>query len=315
MSSIETKDIVVVGAGLMGHGIALECAVAGHRVFLCDVDGSQLDQAMARIPGTLRLLSSAGKISDESIPAILERVTTTRHLNEACAKADFAIESVSEDLNVKQSVFRELDEACPPKTILASNSSSFMPSTLAAVTFRADRVLGTHYFNPPYLLPVVEVVAAQKTSKDALAKVCNFLRGMGKSPALVRKELPGFIGNRLQTALMREALFLVDQGVAKAEDIDLVVSQGFGRRFAAAGPFAVFEAAGWDLALAVASQLLPEINSEATVPTVLRDKVARGELGMKTGKGFYEWSPETATEAQTRIARVLIGLEKLLEGS
>ncbi len=218
------------------------------------------------------------------------------------------IEAVFEDLPLKQRIFADLDRLTPPRAILASNSSSFMPSALAASTGRPDRVLVAHYFNPPHLLPLVEVVRGPQTSNETVATMAALLRHIGKRPAIIQKEAPGFVGNRLQMALFREALAIVEAGIASPEDVDVVVKNGFGRRLAAAGPFEVFALAGLDLVLAVAEQLMPVIDSRPEVPALLRETVARGEHGVKTGSGFYEWTPEEGEALRQRVAKALIAI-------
>jgi 3-hydroxybutyryl-CoA dehydrogenase len=167
-------------------------------------------------------------------------------------------------------------------------------------------VLVTHYYNPPHLVPLVEVVRGPETSDEAIETVHGLLTKVGKSPAIVQKEAPGFIGNRLQAALFREALSIVERGIASPQDVDAVVRNGIGRRWAAAGPFEIWGIAGWDLIYAASTYLSPHLESSTEPSSLLREKVERGELGVKTGKGFYEWTPESAEALTRRIARVLI---------
>jgi len=168
-----------------------------------------------------------------------------------------------------------------------------------------------HYFNPPYLLPLVELVRGDGTSDETVATLRALYEGIGKSPAVVQREAPGFVGNRLQMALLREALAIVEAGIATPADMDRIIKTSFGRRLAAAGVFEVFEAAGWDLTLAVAEQLFPVIDRATAPPASLREKVARGELGLKTGKGFYEWTPEEAAALRRRIGNALAAIARL----
>jgi 3-hydroxybutyryl-CoA dehydrogenase len=167
-------------------------------------------------------------------------------------------------------------------------------------------VLVAHYFNPPWLIPLVEIVRSPHTSDEVVSAVFELLTGMGKTPVIARKEAPGFIGNRLQGALLREALSIVERGIATPEDVDAVVKNGFGRRLSAAGVFELFDLVGWDLILAGARYLQGDLESSAEPSPVLREKIERGELGVKTGKGFYEWTPESAEASRTRIAQALV---------
>jgi len=226
------------------------------------------------------------------------------------ADADVVIEAVTEDLEIKQETFRRVDELCPPHTIIASNSSSFMPSKVAAVTRRADRVLVAHYFNPPFLVPLVELVRSPATSDETVAVMHDLMSGIGKRPTVVQRELPGFIGNRLQAALYREALALVEAGVASPSDVDAVIKNGFGRRLAIAGEFEIFDLAGLDTCLNAFNEIMPDLYSLPQPPQILRDKVSQGDLGVKSGRGFYAWTPESAAQARLRIGKALIEMAR-----
>jgi 3-hydroxyacyl-CoA dehydrogenase len=314
MSHHTIQRIAVIGAGLMGHGIALEFVAHGYDVALQDRDQSALEQARGAIVEGLARLAEIGRITPEAAATAPAHMSLGTDARAAVTDADLVIEAVSEDLDLKRTLFRDLDDWAPPRTILASNSSSFMPSLLAAATTRPDRVLVAHYFNPPHLLPLVELVRGEQTSDATIETMRALYQGIGKRPAIVQKEAPGFVGNRLQMALLREALAIVDAGIATPEDVDTIIKNGFGRRLAVAGVFEVFEAAGWDLTLAVASQLFPVIDRSAEPPQSLREKVARGELGLKSGKGFYAWTPEEAAALRHRIGEGLAAIARLSDG-
>jgi len=301
----EIRNIGVIGAGLMGHGIAQEFALAGYDVRLHDVDSGKLRQAQEGIRVNLQMLAGIGLITGDQSGIARRHLTTTAVLGDAAREADVVIEAVFEDLKLKQEIFRSLDELCPAHTILASNSSSLLPGLMASATRRPDRVLVTHYFNPPYLLPLVEIVRHEGTSEETVRTIDALLKKIGKTPVIVQKEVPGFIGNRLQAALFREALSIVQHGIATPQDVDTVVKNGFGRRLAAAGVFEIWEIAGWDLISAVCGNLFPDLEASTELPPVLREKVERGELGTRTGKGFYEWTPESALALKKRIAQML----------
>ncbi len=302
----EIQQIAVVGAGLMGHGIAQEFALAGYEVHLNGRSEEKLQHALKNIQGNLQRLVEFNLATRDQADLASTRIHASPVLGEVVSDVDMVVEAVFENLPLKQQLFREMDGMCPTRTILASNTSSFMPSQLASATQRPDRVLGTHYYNPPYLLPLVEVVRGPQTSDETLSTVHELLQRVGKSPVIVQKEVPGFIGNRLQFALAREALFLVQSGIASPQDVDTVVKTSLGRRWAVAGPLEVGELAGWDIALAVASYLQPELDGSPEVSPLLRERVSRGELGVKTGKGFYEWTPESAEALKRRIQHALI---------
>ena len=306
----DIKRIAVVGAGLMGHGIAQEFAVAGYEVRLTDQSSEVLAKAVGRISGNLEMMTGLGMIAQDAIEPALGRITTHEALGDTVANADLVIEAVFEDLALKQRLFRDLDVICCPWTILASNTSTFLPSMLAAATRRPDKVVVAHYFNPPHLLPLVEVVRGEATSDETVMVVYDLMAKIGKKPALVQKEALGFIGNRIQAAILREALAIVDQGIATPEDVDIVVRNGFGRRLAVAGPFEVSEAAGLDVVARVMAQLFPAIDNSTEVSPFLAERVAQGDYGLKTGKGFFEWTPESAEALRQRIGRALIEIAR-----
>src|SRR4051794_23952204 len=240
----EVRRITVVGGGLMAHGIALEFALAGHDVRLADRSPDLIQRATDTIRTSLTLLESRQLVTADQSAEARSHIRLGTELPELAGDAGLVIEAVTEDLEIKQDVFRELDRLCPPHTILASNSSSFMPSKVAAVTQRPAQVLVAHYFNPPYLLPLVELVRGPATSDATVQIVYDLLVSIGKKPTIVQREAPGFIGNRLQAALYREALALVQEGIASASDVDNVIKYGFGRRLAIAGEFEIFDLAG-----------------------------------------------------------------------
>jgi 3-hydroxybutyryl-CoA dehydrogenase len=315
MNANEIQRIAVVGAGLMGHGIALELAAHGFTVQLHDQDQAQLDRARDGITNGLARLVAIERITRDAAAAAPARITMGRDLRAAVTNTDLVIEAVSENLDVKRSIFRELDAWAPPGAMLASNTSTFMPSLLAAATGRLRQVIVTHYFNPPYLLPLVELVRGDQTSDETVETLRALYQSIGKSPAVVQREAPGFVGNRLQMALLREALAIVDAGIASPRDVDTIIRTSFGRRLAVAGVFEVFEAAGWDLTLTVAEQLFPAIDRSTEPPASLRQKVARGELGLKSGQGFYTWTPDEAAALRKRIADGLAAIARLSDSA
>jgi 3-hydroxybutyryl-CoA dehydrogenase len=306
----DIRRIAVIGAGLMGHGIALEFAAAGYAVSLHDVSQAKLDEAMIQVRKNLSLIADLGLVGRDQADSAPSRIHASPDLPEVARDADVVIEAVAESLPVKLEVFRRLDEFCPPRTIFASNSSSLMPSQMAVATERADRFLVAHYFNPPHLLPLVEIVRGPQTSDESTRTLYDLYVKIGKKPALAQKEAPGFIGNRLQAALLREALHIVEQGIATAHDVDVVIKNSFGRRLAAAGVFEIFDIAGWDLLQAVMTNLMPTISATPEVSYLIHEKVANGKLGVKSGEGFYRWTPESAQALRERIAGVLAVLAK-----
>jgi 3-hydroxybutyryl-CoA dehydrogenase len=313
MRASDIKRIAVVGAGLMGHGIALEFAACGYDVRLHDRDGAQLERARAGITDGLRQLGEIDRAPAAGLAAAPDRIVMDTDLKSAVVDTDLVIEAVTEDLDVKRALFRDLDRWAAPHAILASNTSTFLPSDLAAATQRPDRVLVTHYFHPPYLLPLVELVRGELTTDDTVETMRDLYRHLGKAPAVVQKEVPGFVGNRLHMALYREALAIVAAGIASPQDVDTIVKTGFGRKLGIAGPFELSDASGLDVFLAVTERLFPQIDASSEVSPLLRDRVARGELGVKSGSGFYHWTPEATVALKQRLGQGLAAIARLAD--
>ncbi len=300
------NNIAVIGAGLMGHGIAQEFASAGFSVYLHDITEEQLNVACMLIEQNLALLAEHDVVDKSDIPDTMQRVNTTHELAAATENADFVIEAVTENLSLKQQIFEKLDNLCQPHTILASNTTALMPSQIGVNTNRQDKVLNAHYFNPPYLIPLVELIRSPATSDETVSITYNLMKSIGKTPAIIEKEVPGFVGPRLQAALIREAFAIVEQGIASAETVDLVVRNSFGRRLSVAGPFEVFELAGWDLVLAAFEELYKDLNSSSEINPLLREMVDSDKLGVKSGEGFYQWTAEKQEVLRTRMSQALI---------
>lgn len=314
-------QMVVVGAGLMGVGIAQTFAVAGHPVLIVDTDARCLAAVRPRLEAQLALLTAHGLATAADAQAATARVQTRDTLDAALSDAaaairrpegDFAspplvvIEAVSEDLPVKQHLFSRLDEATPPSALLWTNTSGLSITTIARDLRHPERVCGAHFWNPPHLIPLVEVVRGERTAEETLERSAALLLAVGKTPVVVRKDVPGFVGNRLLHALQREAMALVSSGVASAEDVDLVVTQGFGRRLGVVGPLAVCDLAGLDLILQVDSYLLQDLERSPDPDPGLRRLVAQGDLGVRTLKGFFSWTHEDADATIERRDTALI---------
>jgi 3-hydroxybutyryl-CoA dehydrogenase len=289
--------IGVLGAGLMGHGIAQVFGLAGHEVSIYDPVAASLDQVRARIAANLRDLGD-----DESAA---ERVHPCTDLAQAVRDADFVVEAVPEDLEVKRKLFRETEDLVRPDTILASNTS-VIPITAIMQDLRdRSRALGTHWWNPPYLVPLVEVIATQWTSWAAIDWTMALHAAVGKKPAHVKKDVAGFIGNRLQHALWREAVSLVEHGICDAETVDTVIKAAFGRRLAVLGPLENADLVGTDLTLAIHKTVLPAIDSRPAPSPYLERLVADGKLGFKSGEGFRKWTPEQQAALRTKVVQHL----------
>ncbi|MBW1889857.1 MAG: 3-hydroxyacyl-CoA dehydrogenase family protein [Deltaproteobacteria bacterium] len=301
------QRISVIGPGMMGHAIAQEFAVAGFDVTLCGRDENRLEEAMEKIENSLQELAQWELISKDEIDPALSRLVTTTDLEAAGSGADFIVESIVEVLEVKEKLFARLDAICPQHTILASNTSSLMPSTLAAATRHPDRFLIAHYFNPPYLMPLVEIVKGEHTADDVVDTIFNLYKRMHKRPIICQKEALGFIVNRLQLVLWREAFNIVQRGIASPQDVDRAVKDSFGRRLGMVGPFELYEYIdGYDLTLQCEKYILPDMETSNTSYPLLLEKVEKGELGAKTGRGFYEWTPEFTEKWRKNILKGLV---------
>ena len=289
--------IAVVGAGLMGHGIAQVFALAGHEVNITDTVVQNLDTVQSRIAVNLRDLGD-----DESAA---ERVQPCVDLTEAVRDADFIVEAIAERLDLKQKLFADIELRARRDAVLASNTSVIPITAIMQDLIRKERALGTHWWNPPFLVPLVEVIETQWTSPQAVAFTMDLHKAAGKMPAHVKKDVPGFIGNRLQHALWREAISLVERGICDAKTVDDVVKASFGRRLAVLGPMENADQVGTDLTLAIHDVVLPAIESRPGPSPLLQQLVADGKLGFKSGQGFQSWSAEQQTALRTRVMKHL----------
>jgi 3-hydroxybutyryl-CoA dehydrogenase len=295
---VETLKIGVVGGGLMGHGIAYLLAASGHEVGIFEPSAD----LRASLPQRLRSINEL--FGDD--PAVLERISAHEQLADATKDAAFVFEAAPEKLPLKQKIFAELESLVAADTILASNSSAIPSTDIGRNLERRDRVLGTHFWNPPHLVPLVEVIQNEKTSDAAVARTMDLLRAAGKKPVHVRRDIPGFVGNRLQHALKREAIALVAAGICDAETIDTVVKEGFGARMAVLGPMEQSDLVGLDLTLDISEALIEHLDRTPGPHPFLREKVKAGKLGMQTGEGFRQWTPEQANEVRDRLRRFLV---------
>ncbi len=289
--------IAVIGAGLMGHGIAQVFALAGHDVTIYDSVKASLDSVKARI------LTNLMDLGDDQ--SVVERVTPLADLATAVRDADYLVEAVLEDLPVKQKLFGEIEKHVRPDTILASNTSVIPITSIMQGLQRRERALGTHWWNPPFLVPLVEVIETQWTSPSAVDFTMKLHADAGKTPAHVKKDVPGFIGNRLQHALWREAVSLVEHDICDAETVDNVIKAAFGRRLAVLGPLENADMVGTDLTLAIHKTVLPDIDSRPSPSPYLEKLVKDGKLGFKSGEGFRKWSLEQQAALRAKVLKHL----------
>jgi 3-hydroxybutyryl-CoA dehydrogenase len=288
------ENVAVVGAGRMGTGIAYALAAAGHRVDLFD------PVAAARDAVPERLAAIEAQLGEPVAVAVHDSIVG------AVAEADVVIEAGPEDLAAKRTIFGELVRAAPVWALLATNTSAIPIARIAAGLPTAGRILGTHFWNPPHLIALVEVVEAETTDGEAVERAIAFLRGAGMRPVHVRADIPGFIGNRLQHALKREAIAIVAAGHCSAEALDEVVRHGFGARLGAIGPLEQADIGGLDLTLAIHETLMGDLDRTPVPHPFLVEKVERGEVGVKVGRGFRDWDEGEAEAVGERVTRELL---------
>jgi 3-hydroxybutyryl-CoA dehydrogenase len=306
----DIKTIAIIGAGFIGPGIAQIFASRGYSVYLMDINSEMLIKASDSLKANLRQMAEAGVLPESEIGSILQKVHFTNDTTEAVGGAQLVIEAVNENLGLKQKIFQQLDSLCLPDTILCTNTSVISISEIASLSFHRERIVGTHFWNPPYLIPLVEVIKGRDTSDETLNLTYDFLKKAGKHPVKCRKDVPGFIANRLQHALWREAISIVENGIADAATVDEAIKYGFAVRLPVLGPLENADMVGLDLTLAIHDYVLKSIESRPAPSPLLIEKVQKGELGFKTGKGFYDWTPEAAQESRQRLANYLLKWQK-----
>jgi 3-hydroxybutyryl-CoA dehydrogenase len=296
------QKIGVIGGGLMGHGIAYLFAAAGHPVGLFEPSAD----LRASLPKRLQALVDL--FGDDA--ALLKRIEAHDQMAPAMKDTKFVFEAAPEKLPLKQQIFADLESVVAPDTILASNSSAIPSTEIGKHLKHRERVVGTHFWNPPHLVRLVEVIQNEKTSDAVLHATMDVLRDAGKVPVHVRRDIPGFVGNRLQHAMKREAFALVAAGVCDAETVDTVVKEGFGARTAVLGPMEQSDLVGLDLALDIAEVLYEHLDRTAHAPDLLREKLKAGKLGMKSGEGLRKWGPGEADAVRARLSQFLVDQAK-----
>jgi 3-hydroxybutyryl-CoA dehydrogenase len=299
---VTSHKIGVVGGGLMGHGIAYLLAAAGHEVRIFEPSPDVTATLQERLRLIVDLL--------EGDPALLGRITAHDHMAPAMEGVRFVFEAAPEKLTLKQQIFAELSTHVAPDTILASNSSAIPTTEIARFLKHRERVVGTHFWNPPHLVPLVEVIQNEWTTPEVVKATMDLLREAGRAPVHVKKDIPGFIGNRLQHALKREAIALLAAGVADAETIDTVIKTGFGARLAVLGTLEQSDLVGLDLTLDIHTVLIGELDRTPGPHPLLVEKVKAGKLGMRSGEGFRKWTPEQAEEVRSRLRNFLAAQAK-----
>ena len=314
-SSVKDFEIAVLGAGTMGLCVAQFFAMNGHEVHLYNRTYANLEKAMVQIRSNLETLVSLNQIKPEEVPAAMARIHGTGDLKTAVENADFVIENVAEKEELKKKIFSQLDELCGGDVIFSSDTSTMNIYEFVGVS-HPERLIITHFFNPAYVMPLVEIVRGPHTSDETVAVTKELLESCGKKTAVINKAIPGFILNRITMAVFREAAYIAGNGWATPEDIDKAIVSTFGPRYTFEGPFALSDFAGLDIYERLATLLPPVLCSDTACPAILSDKTKAGQLGVKSGKGFYSYSDPAAAhrDRDTKIMKMIRMINEVNKG-
>ena len=300
------EKLAIIGSGTMGHSIALNAAWSGLNVRMYGLNQDDLTKGLEGIKNKLVGLNQHGLISLQDIEAIQSRISVSQSIDDTVAGSSFVIECIPEDLALKQQLFNHLDKICAPDVILATNTSGLSLSLIAAGTKNPERTVITHFWNPAHLVPLVEVLQADKTSEDTFNRTIALLKYMHKKPIEVKREVPGLVGNRLQFALFREAQYLLEEGIASKEDIDAAVTYSIGRRLPVTGPLLSADMGGLDVFASISDYLFDDLSkSDRSFPT-LKKLVEQKKLGNKTAEGYYVWDEDFSTRVNQAREKELI---------
>lgn len=299
------EKITVIGTGTMGHSIALAIGWANIDVTVYGLNDEEIKNAKEGIDSKINVLKKNEMIDENNVKQIVERIQFTTEL-QSVADATFIIEAAPENLQLKQELYKQFETYCDPDTIFASNSSSLPPSKIATYLQRPERVLGTHFWNPAHLVPLVEIVQGEKTEDKYIKRAERLMKKINKTPILVKKEVVGFVGNRLQFALFREAQHLYESGVASIEDIDTAVQLSIGRRLGLTGPFMTADLGGLDIFKAISDYVYPDLSDKKEAFASINQLVEEGSLGEKTNKGYYDWNRSFSNEIKQKREEELI---------
>ena len=298
--------ISVFGAGKMGTGIALQFAVTGFPVKLLAFDVREQQTSAGVIEDNLKLLAENGLVDADRCDEIRKRIDIVLDFDEAAREADFAIECVLENMELKQNYFARLDQACKPGAVLCTNTSAMSVTEIASKSVHRERILGTHFWNPGHLIPLVEVVKSDASSDEVAQTVMEVLRSVGKKPVLCKKDVPGFIANRMQHALWREAISIVENGIADAATVDEAVRYSFGLRLPQLGPMENADMVGTDLTYNIHDYILRDLEDSHEPSPLLKQLRDAGKIGFKTGEGFQKWTPEQVAQSNAELNEYLI---------
>ena len=302
------QKVTIIGSGLMGHGIALKFAQHGFSVNVYDPNNNSLSTLLDRVKTSLSQMS----VTESRIKNIVSSIKASNNLSESIKSSEFIVEAVPEKLELKQNIFEEIERLAPKNCIFASNTSVIPITKIVEKMKDKSRALGTHWWNPPHLIPLVEVIRTKWTNEDSILVTVDTLKKIDKTPVRVEKDVPGFIGNRLQHALWREAISLVENGVCDAASVDTVIKSSFGRRLSVLGPLENADLVGTDLTLDVHDNVLYDLESSTSPSKLLKKLVKDGKLGMKSGEGFQKWENKDLENIKYKISRYLKELEKII---
>ena len=306
MNVEQINRVCSVGTGTMGFGTALAFAFSGCSVSMAGRSEASLDRAFGNIKQALEAYKAGGLATDQKIAQTLANIQGCTNYTDAVAGAQFIIESVVEEVETKQEVYASLEKLVSPEVILATNTSGLSPTTLAARMQNPERFVVAHFWNPPHLIPLVEVVPGEKTSPETVETTKDLLEKIEKKPIVLQRECLGFLGNRLQYALLREAISLVEKGIATPADIDMAVKYGFGRRLPTTGPLESADMGGLDIFLNIGRYLSADLDASQTPSPLLEKIVAEGNLGIKTGKGLQDWPKDKIASVRKKREESLI---------
>lgn len=302
---MKIKNITILGGGLMGSGITQIFASRQCKVTIFDTLGQQC-KALGNIQTNMLQMKKYDLCQDDDIENTINQISITDNIEKAIDGAELVIETIPENLALKQKIFAQLDQICPCSTILASGTSVISITEIAKYVKNKERVIGLHFWNPPFLIPLVEVIRTQWTADSVFERGYQIMKAFGKRPVRVNKDIPGFLVNRLQHALWREAIYLVEQGIADAKTVDEGIRYGFGLRLPILGPLENADMVGTDLTLAIHEYVFPYLNNSTQPSPLLKEKVAKGQLGFKSGEGFQQWSDDDITSSRERLLDYLL---------
>lgn len=309
------ERIGIIGGGKMGVGIGQLFASGGHEVKILYVgNDKERGDSEANMRKNLTFLAEQDVIKKDTIPEIMSRVSYTEQIEDVAEFADIIFEAIVENLEIKQKMFNKLDQICPESTVLASNTSALSITLIGEKAEKKERIIGTHFWNPAYLIPLVEVVKTKHVAEDTVTRTFEILKKVGKHPVIVEKDVPGFLANRLQHCLFRESISIVEKGIASPKAVDEAIKYGFGMRVGIMGPFEVMDSAGLDMTKAIHEFVFPDIEDTHEVQKLVTDNIAAGRLGFKSrGHGIEDWTEEEMRESTEQLNEKLIKVAKALE--